>query len=790
MPTTQAPVSQTQSRNSPPVFGNPGGSPDVSRLIASFRTCSPWDAAGYNRVASNEAIRYNRGMGHTPDCRKHGTPNSAATPWEGASNQKDFTADHITNGIVAECLEAFTRAWHSPRAGTNEVSNYAVKLADYIVNTWCAEELPVAAERAAQYLATYGWVPLHPRWELELSLRYQVLEFDQLLEAAQALSERLHGPEGAGLLAQMPMAEQLADLPAAILDPARTAEAAELLQLVYLHFSAAALEEYGPGVAQLTLPELQPATLRKAIRDLRMEGSARVPVPYVCKNQPTLAALKPWEEFFVTNDCAQLEKSLSFRVDWLSEVDLRAKEKSEDWDPGWIAEAVKHKGKFSAWQYAVAASPTAISPQSPQSLTALMGGGEGWAGDGSGLSTFQMPQHRQDLIQVVYAIYRMLDENGVPGVYMTIFHPNVGASDAGADGKEGQAVSKASSYAWHGLIDAAEGMVPFLVGKREELAPTITSSRGIPEICNSWQRVKKVHLDAPIDHASLAVTPPVNTYANALGTSYRWGPKVENTVQPGREPKFMEIPNSGVPIAFEISDRVDRGSKEYFGEAHPELVPGSGQARRNKMVGSFLLLMTRGVQRMVNLCQANMSDADFAEVTGAPAGWLDDRREHPGLLATSLEFDIRELDPAYVSEVLKAMNETVIPADVGGVINRTKWTRKQMQMLNPRLARELVQDDGDASKQMFDRVKSDVAMMFVGQEADYVEMDPAAKAKLSYLQQVIQANPLYQRGLAAGGRFGDLLQKYIENLQFSLTQEQNKQVGRIGVQTDAMEQGQ
>lgn len=753
--------------NELPVQGGPQKRPAVRQLIEAFKRCSPWSGAGWNRVRHNEDVRFMRWPGQWWDCKKRGSSGKPAFPWQEASDQRCPVADDIINGIVAECVEAFWRAWLSPKAGMTEVSNYAVKLADHFVNAWANEALAVQVERSAQYRETYGWVPLHARWETEIALEYRTLSLEELVAAGQRLMEMM-GEESGALTSA---ATGMMLLPELILDPEREAEAVEVLQMAYGEY---ARQRVGP--ARVELPGLRDARVRRAVRELRETGRAELPVPYVCRNQPAVYALKPWEEFFLTNNCADVQEGMSFRVDWLSEVSLRAKGLSEDWDKGWIEEAVKHKGKFSAWNIAASVNETLPSGELSQAMSA------------TGNSVYELTDLKQDLIEVVYCVYRLLDEDDVPGVYLTIVHPNVGAV-------EGQ-VSAASSYAWHGLLRDARGKVPFVIGKREELGPAITSSRGVPEICNSWQRVIKSQTDGTVDWTSLGVLPPINEYANAMGTEYKYGPAVKNTVVPGREPSFMEVPTKGVPVAFEMLQYIERKVAKYFGEPHPDLAERDGAAKRNKTVGSFLMLWTGAIEQVLELCQANMEDAEFARITGAPEGWLDGNRNRPGLLGgpaggVQLEFDIRELDPEYVGGVMKTMNEAVIPADVGGVINRTKWSRVQMRMLNPRLSRELVTEEGDASKAMFDRVKTDVALMFVGQEAEYVEMDPAAKAKLGYLTQVIEANPNYGYALRhePKGRFMELLDKYARNLQFSLTQEQNKQVGRIGVTSDGMERG-
>ena len=54
--------------------------------------------------------------------------------------------------------------------------------------------------------------------------------------------------------------------------------------------------------------------------------------------------------------------------------------------------------------------------------------------------------------------------------------------------------------------------------------------------------------------------------------------------------------------------------------------------------------------------------------------------------------------------------------------------------------------------------------------------------RLQFSQQVLQSNPKYQAQLQQDPLFQANLQKYIENLQFSVQQQQNAVTGRLGVQ--------
>ena len=76
---------------------------------------------------------------------------------------------------------------------------------------------------------------------------------------------------------------------------------------------------------------------------------------------------------------------------------------------------------------------------------------------------------------------------------------------------------------------------------------------------------------------------------------------------------------------------------------------------------------------------------------------------------------------------------------------------------------------------------SQTLKMANGNEAQYVDNDPTAPMKMQFLQQIVANNPEYQAKMQQDGRFVELMGNYSKSLQMSIDQQQNKQVGRIGV---------
>jgi hypothetical protein len=71
--------------------------------------------------------------------------------------------------------------------------------------------------------------------------------------------------------------------------------------------------------------------------------------------------------------------------------------------------------------------------------------------------------------------------------------------------------------------------------------------------------------------------------------------------------------------------------------------------------------------------------------------------------------------------------------------------------------------------------------MMLGNEANYVENDPTAQTKLQYLQDIMGKNPKAKQQMQGDEHFRALLENYVKNLQMSISQQQNKQIGRTGV---------
>ena len=149
----------------------------------------------------------------------------------------------------------------------------------------------------------------------------------------------------------------------------------------------------------------------------------------------------------------------------------------------------------------------------------------------------------------------------------------------------------------------------------------------------------------------------------------------------------------------------------------------------------------------------------------------------------SLSFNVQELDSDLVQKRLQAIMQTVVPLDVSGRLDRSKLVEFLTMSIAPESASMLLVDQPTASQQLYNQVKTDMAQMLQGFEAQLVDAsnDPSAPTKLQYAQQIAQGNPKLQQAVQSDEHIAKLYENYLKNLQMGVSQQQNKQIGRYGV---------
>lgn len=685
------------------------------------------------RLSECDDVRLTRWEGQSSDGRKwdKNLPDGRrALPWDGASDTRVPLADEVINEMVEGLVVAFRRARirvQGVESGDMSDAAAVQMFLQQMVRGKLRQALRDEAEYLAQYAYGYGWSAVYVGWCREVSKRRRKVGLDEALKGYQQMEGDAVG---------------LREL---ILNPDLEAEAVEGVRALF----DAAVRKLAPGLYEIELPELSDADARRYVRELREKQEADVVLPYVSRNEPEAIALKPWEEILLPPETTDVQQARAvFWRQYLSPAVVRGKVVSEGWDETWAEEAIKHAGAVSVWAV----------PTTGAGMVRLQDGRfQTSSGDADGL------------VEVVHGYVRKNDKDGVPAVWCTTFCPHV--KPALTNGHD--------LVAKHELVDYAHGRYPFVLFRRERLDRGYDQSRSVCEVAGTWQNEEKEQRDMLFNRAHWDTLPPL-VVPKLMGMDYKLGPGAQLPEARSNGLRFLDGPAKSPEVALHLIDAIERRTDKYFGRASEKLPPFVGQMKAEKRVGDYLDVWSDVLLMMLALT-AQYRPEEIERVTGRelrlnPADVLDQ-------LDLVLTFDVRELDPDYMLQKMDIVSKAILPEDAAGVIDRAKLTALKLRWLDPSLADEIVQDRGPATQAMYREVNNQVAMMALGNEAEYTENDPAAAMKMQFMRDIVRRNPKYQQLLQQDERFRTLLVNYEKNLQQSVVQQQNKMVGRLGVES-------
>ena len=384
----------------------------------------------------------------------------------------------------------------------------AHNLMDWTVNSRMYNDLTREVELLSQYLWTYGWAGVHVTWQQEMGQKEQYLTMDQVM----------------ALAAQSPEGSILADLPNLIANPEADDQSAELLLAAF--------------------PNLRKRRALKAIRELRTEGECDFPIPTMVSNKPMVAALAPYDELVFPPETTDIQSArVVFRRYYMTEAQLLNKVETEEWDAEWAQEAINTMGRFSdysAYTYAAV-----------------------------GLAENSILD-RENLIEVVYAYQKSIDSDGIPGVFYTVFSPQVG-----------------DKWGYFDLLDYTHGQYPFVIWRSELIHRQITESRGVPEVCSTWQHEVKAQRDSIFDYTSLATLPPIEV-PKTRGGNLKIGPAIQIPVLRRGEIGFLAPPAREPGVAFQLIAAIEAQTDRYFGRPTEKVPPVITQMRQQRLINNWL----------------------------------------------------------------------------------------------------------------------------------------------------------------------------------------------------------
>lgn len=483
---------------------------------------------------------------------------------------------------------------------------------------------------------------------------------------------------------------------------------------------------------------------RNMISELRQSGKTTVPVLGRQKSRPIIRAFNLDENLFISNSATDIETAPAiFRVQYFSAEQLRSFAANDGWDSNWVEAAIS----TCRSQY--------ITPTNNEYTRV------------HSRSFNYLQEDMHDLIGVVYAYQRLSDDEGVPGIYLTIFTPLMGPD------------AEHKGYAKYGLLGYAHGQYPFVIHRREFLSRRLHDSRGIPEVGKPIQDQIKVHKDSRIDAASLAILPPMGYPVGRPPA--RWGAGARIPERRPNEYHFLDRP---MPDGnTETSEQLLRNDfNRYLGFASAAGDQQFALMKNQFETDKFMSSWSKAFRQIWSLYQQFGSEQVYFRVIGlrqqAPIEFIKGGQDEEYDFV--LNYQVESMDTERTFEKIKQIAQIVATADREGVVNYSEWLQAMVEAVDPTIAERIIEPKDIGQKRMVADLQDTLAKIYAGQDQN-IQLGTPPELGLQVIQGYLQGDPVVQQRLQnPDDPFGKRIEKLVKQLQFQIQQRENARIGRLG----------
>jgi hypothetical protein len=680
----------------------------------------------WKRQQSAREVRFNLWDGQSEDGRKHEEDlGETPLPFNGACDMRVPLLDSVISDIKDVVHLLFFRAQvqslpvepsDAPRA--QGISTLLRWLRDREMRAELEEEVELAAEY--MFADDPGLAIVEVCWLRDTNLETRQLNLEQLalLYATGETNPDNVAPDDPRLEPEM-----LGDFADMATNPVREPEFLAWLGSVY--------------------PLVAPATLRRTLRDLRRNGSARLPVPVIRENRPSVQALRYMEDVFFPLGTANIQRARNIhRREWLNEDELRER----SFTLGWSSERVEEIIARGRGQ-------SVISGSLGQSMPRV---GDKFSGPGMAVN------EQDNLFEIWWSYSRRADEMGVMGVYCVVW--------SGACDEPIKVELRSNSH----------GKFPFVARPRERTGRQLTESRGLTRPLATHQTEMKIQRDARGNFTQLIASPPHKVRMDRPAFDLIIAPNAQVPVMRTDDVEYFVPPGQLPQSSIEIERTVRHEADEYVGRMTADQDPNRVAAKQQRTGDRFFGLWREVFTMVLDDCRDYYSAAEIARITGStgePAGLQPE--DLSGRWDILIEIDSRDLNLEFAMKKLDALTK-VASADPSGVLDRGPIAEWGAYTIDPVLARRTVRPQQNVTQREIDATKNAVAQMALGIEPDMPVQGINPQLRMQVLMQTVKGSPTLMQAYQSGGPFAQLLENYQKYLTQQVTQDQNKVVGRLG----------
>ena len=665
--------------------------PDMGALHQAYDDAVNQDQYTDGRLAFVERIRY--GVNRFRD--RDGTTNfdnmsEAERGWRysGLPDNEVMLADDIINYGVAQDVMAFWGAQMKTSPVSGKTLNAAQagelrQLVNWLKYGPLFGDLIENVEIAAQQRWMLGWCVLHPTWRNTKSMKMQRLTMEQIFAIARRAAQQstVQSPPDAGGTPALPGQSLLAQLPEMVLDPAQEDAAVELFRQFF--------------------PDFDKREAASVVRQLREDGEAEFPTEEESSMGPRVGVLIPWVHFFMAQEATA-------RPDDGRVMYVRSQV------PKWKVDQIAAEEEWTDEEFTRLLKDTAGNSQNPPTTKE----------DDRDIN--------RNLCELVYC-FRMarMNDAGVSGVWCTVMSPKVKP----AEGEPG-------GYGKNWFLDLSHGKMPFVFLRLEAVDSCITDTRGVCDMVLTQQRKMKTQADAVDIQAELSNTPPImrmGTSASKLPP--RLGPfSVVNV--PGAKPwEVLNLTAGARPeLAAGISEAARKEAEDKFGLPRADTPPQRSQIRSQKLINQGLAAWGEGFHQLAMLAYQNMADDELQEILGHKPLLTADIIAHHKIFLT---YDTRTGDGDTIDRIMKVAT-AYIQSGLADDLFKERFSRFYWNFVDPTAAAEFLPQDDTNKQKVFKDTRDEINNVMLGNKPMLTQMDPAARLKLQFAQQIVAGNPDFQ----------------------------------------------
>lgn len=491
--------------------------------------------------------------------------------------------------------------------------------------------------------------------------------------------------------------------------------------------------------------DITPKRAKKLITQLIETGEASLPVNGPTVSRPIIRTFDLSENIFIHAACTDIESAPAiYRVEYYTPEQIRGFANTDGWNEDWCDDIIE---KCIGQQ-------VTMLPSQQLSLTTL--------------NRDDLTTKYHGLCGVVYAYQRLSDEDGIPGIYCTIFNPELPAD---TDGDH-------EGYAKHGLLGYAHGQYPFVLHRREYLDRRLYSTRGLPEIGKPFQDQVKVCRDARIDASSLSVLPPL-MYPQGRAPS-KWGPGAQVPERRPNEYHYADRPTYDVTTT-QVEEKQVANWKEYVGFVTAEGDQQTAAVKKQVAIEKFLSGMASAIRQVFSLWKQYGDEQTWFRVVGG--GNTDPQLIQKGPQNEDFDFfltynSLTASDPENFERITTSIAQAVASFDKFGQTDYSELLTLILSSIDPSIADRIITPKAAATEKVVTEVKDTITRAAAGFNED-IKLGTPPDIGMQVIQQ-FASDPSVQQRLQADPGFKDRIEKLAKQFQMQQMQEVNKKIGRYG----------